>query len=149
MQRFLIVVVLILGWSAGCQPMDAPEGYIRDTTEHPYDFKAVSAKGNVIACNVRSNQDKGNLKYWSEAIEHQKVDLDGMRLAGREEIRSTRGVDGVLFNFETGEGQGKISYLLAVYVTDWKIYTVEATGPAEQIKKDMDNLRAAMRTVRG
>lgn len=133
----------------GCAPIEAPDGYIKDSSSHAYDFKAVSARGNVIACNVRSNEDKSaDLKFWSDAVEYQKVDIDGMRLAARDKITSNSGTDGVLFNFESGEGQGKTTYLVALYVTPMRIYTIEATGPAESIAKDMDKLKASMQSIR-
>lgn len=133
----------------GCTPIEPPEGYIKDSSSQVYDFKAVSARGNVIACNIRANENsKADLKYWSDAVEYQKVDIDGMRLAGRETITSNGGTEGVLFNFESGEGQGKTAYLVALYVTPMRIYTIEATGPADSIARDMDKLKASMQTIR-
>lgn len=147
------IVTLCMMMSAvlafGCAPIEAPEGYIKDSSSRAYDFKAVSARGNVIACNVRANENsKADLKYWSDAVEYQKVDIDGMRLAGRETISSNGGTEGVLFNFESGEGQGRTTYLVALYVTPMRICTIEATGPAESIAGDMDKLKASMKTVR-
>lgn len=148
-RRLFVLVVMLSAFFAGCAPIDPPNGYVKVSDQHGYDYKAVSARGNVIACNVRSNSDKSaDLKFWTEAIEHQKVDIDGMKLAGRDSLKSQSGLEGVLFRFESGEGQGKTAYLLALYVTSWKIYTIEATGPAESIAKDLDKLRASMQTIR-
>jgi len=131
---------------AGCVArMDLPPGYVKLRDSGPYDLKAVSARGNVIALTARPNEDKSaDLAFWSQAVEHQKVDLDGMRLAGREDIKSAGGLDGVLFNFETGEGEGGVTYLVALYVTPPKIYTIEAGGAADAIAEDMGKLRAAI-----
>jgi hypothetical protein len=126
----LIMSVSALLGTLGCAAIDVPEGYIKLRNPQPYDLKAVSAQGNVIALTVRPNEDAAaNLKFWSQAVEYQKVTLDGMKLAAREDIKAKNGLEGVLFNLESGEGQGRYTYLLALYVTPRNIYTVEAGGP--------------------
>ena len=62
-------------------------------------------------------------------------------------MRPRLALDGKLFNLESGEGRGKRTYLLAVYVTPMRIYTVEATGPAEEMARDLDKLKASMQSL--
>jgi len=71
-----------------------------------------------------------------------------MRLAGRESIKSASELDGVLFSFELGEGQGKVTYLVALYVTPQRIYTIEAGGAADALGEDMEKLRKAILSFR-
>jgi len=141
---------LMLGVLAGCTAtLDVPKGYVKLHNPVFYDLKAVSARGCVIALKARPNEDaSADLMFWSQAVEHQKVDLDGLHLAGREEIKSKQGLDGVLFNFELGEGEGKVTYVTALYVTPQRIYTVEAGGPTGLVKEDMEKLRAAVLSIR-
>jgi hypothetical protein len=149
-RRVGVLFALALGSLSGCTAaLEAPAGYIKLRNPYPYDFKAVSARGGVIGLRARPNEDAAaDLSFWSQAVEHQKVDLDGLRLAGRENIKAKSGLDGVLFNFELGEGQGKVTYLVALFVTPQKIYTVEAGGPADIIAEDMEKVRQAMLSVR-
>ncbi len=144
------LTVLALGALSGCRAtLDVPPGYVRLREPAFYDLKAVSARGCVIALKVRPNEDAtADLTFWSQAVEHQKVDLDGLRLAGRESIKSDKGLDGVLFNFELGEGQGKVTYLTALYVTPQRISTVEVGGPADMVTQDLEKLRKAILSVR-
>jgi hypothetical protein len=150
MFTMLPVALVTLGVLTGCTAaLQAPAGYVKLREPFPYEFKAVSARGGVIALKTRPNEDAAaDLAFWSQAVEHQKVDLDGLHLAGRESIKSTAGREGVLFNFETGEGQGKVTYLIALYVTPQRIFTVEAGGPAEIVAQDMEKLRTAILSVR-
>lgn len=137
------------GLAVGCGAIDTPEGYIRVDKARGYDFKAVSARGNVIALSSRPNEDRdAGLTFWAEAVLYQKVDVDGMQLASSEPIKGKSGQEGMLFNFELGEGQAKTTYLVALYVTPSTIYTVEATGPTTELEKDMVKLRAAMTSFR-
>ncbi len=131
--------------AAGCATIDAPAGYIEVKDQTTYDYKAISAQGNVIALNSHQNEDRSaDLKFWAQAVEYQKVDVDGMKLAAREDIEFDDGHRGVLFQFEAGEGQGKVIYLVALHVTPSRIHTVEATGPAEAIAADSEALRKSI-----
>lgn len=143
----LACVLVVL---AGCTArIDTPPGYIKLRQPAPHDLKAVSAQGAVIALKARPNEDaSADLTFWSQAVEHQKVDLDGLRLAGRDPIKSDSGLPGILFDFELGEGQGKVTYLVALYVTPREIYTVEAGGPTDVIAPDLEKLRKAMLSLR-
>lgn len=133
----------------GCARIDPPIGYIEVKDQQRYDFKAVSPRNNVIALKSRPNESRdADLDFWAKAVEYQKVEIDGMKLAGRERIKSGHGLDGVLFDFESGEGQTKITYLVALYVTPTRIVTVEATGPTESIANDIDGLRNSILSVR-
>jgi hypothetical protein len=120
-------------------------GYVPLKNPGHYQWKAVSAQGNVLALSVRPNEHaSGDLEFWSTAIEHQKVDLDGLKLVARESVKNKSGQDGTFFHFETGEGQGKLAYLITLYVTPLKVFTFEAAGGAAAIDKDMAKLKTAM-----
>ncbi len=140
---------LFLASFSGCAAIDPPDGYVKDSQQSRYDSKYWSPRGNVIAHASRPNEDrKATLQFWSDAVEYQKVDIDGMKLAKRESITSAGGTDGVLFLFEEGEGQSKTAYLLALYVTPARIHTIEATGPADALAPDMDKLVVSMKSLR-
>lgn len=142
--RVLCCLLLPVGL-VGCATLEPPDGYVKLKDPGPYDFKAVSPQGNAIALSSRANEDRSaDLDFWAAAVEHQKVDVDGMRLVGRREIRSRSGLSGVLFTFEIGEGQNRLAYLVALYVTPERVYTIEAAGLADAIAADTDKLRQSM-----
>lgn len=145
----VVAALLACGLTVGCAEFTPPDGYVKLKDSPGYDVKAVSARGNVIALTSRPNEDRtANLDFWAAAVEYQKVDLDGMKLADREAIRSAGGLDGVLFRFETGEGRAKLAYLVALYVTPTQIHTMEATGPAEALLPDLEKLKKSMQSLR-
>ena len=151
MRRWLtLLATWTFVWLGGCAPaLDVPPGYIQLRNPGYYDLKAASARGCVIALKARPNEDAAaDLAFWSQAVEHQKVDLDGFRLAVRESIKSNQGLDGVLFNFELGEGQGQVMYLVGLYVTPQRIFTVEVGGATDALTGDMENMRKAILSVR-
>lgn len=151
LRHFAFIVVLAgLAVLVGCRAMlDAPKGYVALKDPAPFDYKAVSARGHVLAASHHANENPdADLAFWAAAIEHQKVVLDGMKLAAREDLRTQNGQDGRLFTFELGEGQGKLTYLVGVFVRRDRITVVEAGGPAEHFASDLPAIRAAIQTLR-
>jgi len=149
MPRVALLCCLVLPVTPiGCATLEVPEGYIKLKDPGVYDFKAVSARGSAIALSSRANEDRSaGLEFWVAAVEHQKVDVDGMKLVAREDIRSRSGLDGVLFHFEIGEGQARLAYLVALYVTPGRIFTIEGAGQADALAADMDKLRRSMQSL--
>lgn len=146
-------LVLLAGFAtlaSGCRSLETPEGYVQmRSAGYRYDYRAVAASGAVLATRTVPNPtENGDLAFWSAAVEHQKVDLDGLRLHAREDLRTAGGRDGVLFEFSVGSGQGELRYLVGMYVRPDRIHLLEAGGAAAEIAKDRDKLVAAMRTYR-
>src|SRR5262249_42619138 len=115
-----------------------------------YDFKAVSARGNVFAMTSRENPGRkdAGLEFWSQAVEHHKIDLDGYRLNAREDIATRSGLAGKLFDPRTGNGASEYTYLIALFVTPQRIYTVESAGPTQQLAPDLPGIRDAILSLR-
>ncbi|MBL8878422.1 MAG: hypothetical protein JNG88_04810 [Phycisphaerales bacterium] len=144
-----LLVSLVVALTGCGATFDPPSGYIQVAQQRRYDLKYVSAAGNVLAAKSRANEDsKADLAFWSAAVERQKTQFDGMTLASRETIRSTSGVEGVLFQFESGAGPSRLQYWVALYVTPTRITTFEAAGSADKLSPDSAAIRAAMLTVR-
>ena len=150
-RRHFIVIAPLLGLLApGCvtQRFTLPTGFVR-VQDYVYEVKGVSAKGHAIGLRVHDNTDPpGDLDFWTQAVEHQKVDLEGMKLAARDAIRSDAGLDGTLFQFELGEGQGKTAYWIALWVSGRRIMTVEAALPVELSADEAEAIKKSMRSVR-
>lgn len=145
MKTRLICLLSIFCMAAGCTQFTPPEGYVQDTGNKAYDYKAVSARGHALGVKRRANVDKSaTLQYWTDAIEHQKCDIDGFKLAAKDDIQSGDGRKGVLFNFESGEGQAKLTYLVALFVTPADITTVEAAGPTADFTADIPAIRKSI-----
>lgn len=138
-----------LAGSAGCTRIDAPSGYVVVRDPYGYDFKAVSASGSVFAMTARENPNRdAGLDFWTRAVEHQKVTLEGYRLSGRSEIKTRAGQPGALFDLRVGSGNNEYTYLIGLFVTPRTIYTVEAGGLSKQIENDRVAIGEAMASLR-
>ena len=137
--------------SAGClRRIDPPKGYVPVEDPGRFKLKAVSAQGTVFALRQWSNPggEQADLSYWTQAVEHEKVDVQGYKMRRRGEIETTEGRTGTLFEFETGSGQGMYLWLVALFVSPTEIAAVEAGGPASQLEPDSDKIRGAIKTFR-
>lgn len=129
--------------------LEAPPGYAALKSAPLFDFKAISAQGHVIAVRRHANPSTdADLDYWSQAVEHQKVDVEGMKLVAREAVRTDRGQDGTLFQFELGEGQRRTAYWVAVFAKGFTITTVEVAGSSEGVALEADALKTSIRSLR-
>ncbi len=149
-RHFILIAPLICLLAPGCvsQRFTLPKGFVR-VQDYVYEVKGVSAKGHAIGLRVHDNTDPpGDLDFWTQAVEHQKVEIDGMKLAARDAIRSEAGLDGTLFQFELGEGQGRTAYWVALWVSGPRIITVEAALPAEIAADEEEAIKTSMRSVR-
>lgn len=130
--------------------VEPPGGYVPVEHPSPFRMRAVSPEGNAFGFRKWSNpgKDKGDLAYWTQFVRYQKADLGGYQLAGQKEIETDAGQSGTLFEFETGTGQGRYLWLVALFVTPREICAIEAGGPAARIEPDREKIRKAIATFR-
>lgn len=144
----VVAALTSLMLASGCanhHALTTPEGYVSLKNPGAFDYRATSAHGTALALSSHPNEDRnGGLKFWSDAVEYQKVTLDGMKLAARDSLKSSDGVEGTLFDFRSGEGDGQLAYLIGLYVTAEKVHVIEAAGPASAVEADHEKLRTAM-----
>ena len=151
----------------GCGPsftLSTPPGFIElDEKYSPYDYRATTADGVVIAARELDNDRHGELGFWVKAIENRMRERGGYALIESKQVKSADGVEGRLLRFGhddqggagsslqaqgTGSGRPHL-YYLAVFVTEKKIFLVEAGGTKELISSQaavVDSAIAAFRT---
>ena len=146
---FISLLTITAFQMAGCVKITPPKGYFEVDHSYLFRYKAVSAQGNVIALSKQWNDDKtADLVYWSEAIEYQKVDIEGYNLIERESIRSEEeDLTGTLLTFEVGEKADKILYLVGIYVDRRSIWVIEAGGPVDSIKEEKAEIVKSMESL--
>lgn len=148
--RIVTLIGLTLVSAAGCsQRISPPAGYVQVRDPAPYDFKAVAPAGNAIAHTRHPNeQADADLSFWSAAVEHQKVAIDGLKLVNRSPVKSQSGRDGTLLEFEVGAGAQHLTYLIGLFVDADYVDVIEAAGPAEKMAADRDKLSTAIASLK-
>ena len=135
-RTLLWIVVLALLPLMACEDewTTTPEGFV-EIEQAPFEYKAVSPDGSVIAIRHRPNEEKGDLDYWAEVFELELVDAKGYRLAEKSDVKSADGVLGRLLSFELAQGTIPFHYGLAIYVTDESIVTLETATELASLER--------------
>jgi len=144
----------------GCGPtfkVETPPGFVElDEHSSPYEYRATSADGLVVAARELPHEPKGELAFWIKAIQNRMRERGGYALLDTKPVKSADGVAGRELRFGHDEGSDSATakghphlYYLTVFVTDSKIYLLEIGGTKEQVTSQaavIDATIAAFRT---
>ena len=142
--------ILLLAASAlatACGPsvsLQTPPGFAVLPEQKEYLYRAASADGVVLAIRVEDNKPAGNLDFWAEALDRQ-LQQGSYRPDGKaEDVKSASGLPGRRLKY-TRENQGrKYRYWVTVFVTESRVFCVEAGGDEERFKgKALESVQKA------
>jgi hypothetical protein len=134
-----IGVALGAALTAGCgHPFVAatPPGFVDLGDRYPRnEYRATTADGVVIGVRAWDNDPHGELSFWTRALERRMRDLGGYALLEKRDVAARGGLTGVAMRFGHDEGKTPYLYTVALFVTDKKIYVVEAGGSKVEVAK--------------
>jgi hypothetical protein len=140
MKRVLLSVLVAGGLAlAGCgRPFVAatPPGFV--DLGHRYgdgEYRATNADGAVIGVRAFENDPKGELAFWSRAIERRMRETGGYALLDKRDVSARGGLTGVEMRFGHDEGKEPYLYRLALFVADTRVYVLEAGGSKAEMTK--------------
>ncbi|MBI4702597.1 MAG: serine/threonine protein kinase [Deltaproteobacteria bacterium] len=136
------------GLAAGCGPSFAavtPPGFVEleQGDYSPYDYRATTADGLVLAVREIEHDPKGEIGFWTRAIENRMRQRGGYALIETRDVKSADGLAGKQLRFGHDEGQKPHLYYVTVFVTDATIYLLEAGGTKELMEKGTKEVDAA------
>jgi hypothetical protein len=156
----LLLAAAALGGLGGCGPsfaIETPAGFVELEQEYSsYDYRATSADGLVLAVREIDHDPKGELSFWVKAIENRMRERGGYALLESAPTKSADGVAGMQLRFgldvdssPEGGGVGKPHlYYVAVFVTDARIFVIEAGGTKELMTAQAQAIEAALRSFK-
>lgn len=121
-----------------------PAGFVELEDQERYDYRAVTADGLVIAVREMDHEPKGELSFWVDAISNHMRQRGGYALVDKRNVKTGGGHEGVQIRFGHDQGSRPFLYYVTVFVTDDRIYLLEAGGSAEQMKKRAGELEWAV-----
>jgi hypothetical protein len=130
--------------------MNTPPGFVElDEDYSAYDYRATSADGLVLAVREIDHDPKGQLPFWVRAIENRMRERGGYALLENKPVKSADGVTGQQLRFgHDDEGNKPHLYYVTVFVTDSKIFVIEAGGTKELMTSQAQQLDAAIQGFR-
>ncbi len=144
----LLAMAAALSGCLGGTAMEVPGDFVPVERCAPYNIKAVSADGVVLAQRTEDNPKNGTLEFWAAAIGNQLSAREGYKLASNVAATSESGVPGRLMTYDALRSGAPFKYLLAVFVKGDKVIVVEAGGRADSVNKLLPQIRTAMMTVK-
>ncbi len=125
-----------------------PPGFVDLGDKYPHgEYRATTADGVVIGIRAWDNDPKGELSFWSRALELRMRDSGGYALLEKHAVAARGGLTGVAMRFGHDEGKTPYLYTIALFVTEKKIYLVEAGGVKDEVVKQEAQIKYAIENL--
>lgn len=146
----LALVLAALGLCSGCggHPFipATPQGFVDLGDRYPDgEYRATTADGVVIGVRAFDNDPKGELSFWSRALERRMRSVGGYALIDKKDVQNRGGLTGVELRFGHDEGKDPYLYDIALFVTDKKIFLIEAGGTKAEMARQEAQIEWAVR----
>ena len=145
----LPLFLLSVACSSGAR-VSAPDGFAELDEGETYSYRATNAAGVVIAVRTEDNNPRGNLDFWTNAVDL-KLKKSGYAAMTEEagKVSSESGLDGRRLRYHTQKDGRPHEYWVTVFVTEDKVIVVEAAGDEAFFdKKTQKRIEAAVKTVK-
>lgn len=142
---WMIAGALLLFGCGGAQ-LNTPAGFAEISDSDAYDYRATSAEGVVMAVRREDNNPKGNLEFWASAV-HYELERKGYSHTDATNVRSMGGVSGRQMRFRiTRDGRPHVLWV-TVFVTDKRVFVVEAGGDVAHFERVEKAVEEAIRAI--
>jgi hypothetical protein len=145
----LALFALLLGSAvAGCGPgftLNVPEDFVvLEEDNRSYAQRATNAHGVVLAVREIDNEVHGSRDFWAEAVRQRLRVAHGYALVEESEAQAASGDRGLLMRFGRDEGSRPYLFWLALFVTEDKVFIVEAGGERERFEESRESIEGAI-----
>jgi hypothetical protein len=133
---------------ASCRPFvpATPPGFVELEDRYSrLEYRATTADGVVIGIRAFDNEPKGERAFWVRAIENRLRDAGGYALLEKRDVKNRGGLTGTELKFGHDEGDEPYLYRLSIFVTDDRVFLVEAGGNKPQLERQTEQIDWAIR----
>jgi hypothetical protein len=150
--RTLSLPFFFLGlFASGCASraqLDAPPGFARlDDDRKDFDFRATSARGVVVGVRSEPNDMRANVDFWTDAIDL-RLRREGYAAQSAKSVTTPQGLAGKQIRYLREEDRRPYCYWLTVFVTQEKVYVVEAAGDKEAFDPAVPEVEQSIASLR-
>ena len=115
------LILCALACSTACGPhfqITAPEGFVVLNESEPYDFRATTPDGLVLAVREFDNtKEYGDLDFWVQAIQNEMRLDQGYALLDTSSIKTNSGLVGNSMHFGLDRDDEDHEYIVTIFVT--------------------------------
>jgi hypothetical protein len=134
---------LLLALAAGavaCGPsvtLQTPSGFAVLEDQKEYVYRATSAEGVVLGVRAEKNEPRGNIDFWTDALDRQLRRAGYVAEGDMKEVHTRTGLTGREVKYTRVESGRKYRFWMTVFVTDKRVWVVEVGGDADRFKEKM------------
>jgi hypothetical protein len=121
-----------------------PQGFVELEDQEAYDYRATTADGLVIAVREIEHEPKGEMAFWTRAIENRMRQRGGYALLGTRDVKTKSGLDGKQLRFGHDESGKPHLYYVTIFLTEDYLFLLEAGGTKELMEKGSAGLDQAI-----
>lgn len=147
---FLVVALAALSTLSGCASrakLDTPIGFATLERDDNFAYRALSAKGVVVATRTEKNDLAGNTEFWSESID-QRLSSSGYVKKSEKNVRTESGLEGRQIRYVVDRGGREHAYWVTVFLKGDRVVLVEATGDTQHFAPLEATIERTMLTLR-
>lgn len=124
---FLSLILCALAACGGSVNMQAPAGFAELEDQERYVYRATNAQGVVIGVRSEANKPRGDLSFWSGAVDAH-LRRSGYTAVTGSEVKTKSGLTGKQVRYKIARNNREHSFWVTVFVTDDAVITVEVGG---------------------
>jgi hypothetical protein len=152
MRSFLTVLVSVsmLSSLVGCASvakLDTPSGFATLESDDAFAYRALSAKGVVVATRTEKNELKGNTEFWAESID-QKLLRAGYIKQSEKTVKASSGLEGRQLRYTVERNGREHRYWVTVFLKGKRVVVVEAAGDTQHFVPLEATLERTITTLR-
>lgn len=143
--------LLLLGLSLGAcghARFKTPQNFAKLSDSPPYQQRATSPDGVVIAVRKVQVPERSSLKFWSEAISRRLEGSQGYAALGTRELKAQSGHAGRLLQFGRDQNGHTFDYWVALFPAGKQLYLVEAGGRRDRFERARAEVEQALASVK-
>lgn len=142
---FALALFAITGCGRSFVPA-TPPGFVDLGDNYPDgEYRATTADGAVIGVRAYDNEPKGELAFWVRALENRMRDSGGYALLEKRTVANRGGLTGTQLRFGHDEGRVPHLYWVTLFVTDKKIFVIEAGGVKAEVERQEAQIEWAIK----
>ncbi len=154
--RVLSLLAMLALTAGGCGAgftVERPDDFVAlddaSSSARGYAMRATSADGVVLAVRTIDNDHHGSGEFWVQAIRNRLRRDQGYALTGESDVSAASGEHGHQMRFGHDDANGRpYVYWVTVFVTDARIYVVEAGGRRDRFEPATTEVEHALGTFR-
>jgi hypothetical protein len=136
----LLFGLLALG---ACRPFEpaTPPGFVELEDRYENDeYRATTADGVVLGVRAYDNEPKGDLGFWTRALENRMREGGGYALLETRKVKARSGLEGKQLRFGHDEEKAPHLYIVTLFVDDDHVFVLEAGGEKSEMERLMPQI---------